>query len=694
MGKKTKDRDCPAAGHPISSAECGEGRQTVFACPEQCPFNPFATANYEAFGVLERAVDEKFFNWTVEHVENRAQFEHGLKKLLGEAPNAAYYDYLAWHGIYRLGPDGETCIGHWAKAGYPGLTADERTLLRGKLQMRPAVLEAHRILDSKRVEVVDLLDRERRPFLIVDRGFAAQAVRFGVYAVHLLPLPHYARIFGTCIAFPSLHPLEAEEIINETICHLGGPGDETGMRRWLMEHYQRFHDALLAVSLARRRGMFDSLDAQFGRAVYELTKPFAECRERLDSVPEIADDTLAEPELKEGFVEARVWFGKAGDPGVSSVGEGSTLGRILLGQTHWRLDAMGAAQLAEFRQGFEAWMEDRVRFAGERRDDLGARLRAQEPAYDSSLVPPALLRDLPRIVTNVSRVPVPEGALSAEDIEADYTHQNDQRFLDDHIPALDGKTPLEAAAEPALRQKLLRLMKHWVHESDRQTLETGRPHDVTWMLRELGLNEILFEPPPPRPALGRPSSWLDEEQEEEMFSELTPPPPLPPWPWTDAEVAERLEQALAAFPALTDTLQYLIDLDYPLFDDLKEAVGNLLEPYELQFLMPFVALLVTCFAPPGTQPPELGYEELLAEFRRQVAGLPELLPDTSGSKSLGWMQESSQPVLLVKVVALVVTLSEGAPRKIRPRESSRFSMLIVLKVVINELDRAMRAIPY
>ena len=34
--------------------------------------------------------------------------------------------------------------------------------------MRPAMIEAHRILDDRRVEVVDLLDPLQQPFIVMD----------------------------------------------------------------------------------------------------------------------------------------------------------------------------------------------------------------------------------------------------------------------------------------------------------------------------------------------------------------------------------------------------------------------------------------------------------------------------------------------------------------------------------------------
>jgi hypothetical protein len=78
------------------------------------------------------------------------------------------------------------------------------------------------------------------------------------------------------------------------------------------------------------------------------------------------------------------------------------IGRILLSPTHWRLEALGADRLARFRERFEQLMRQRVTFTGERRDDLGGRLRMNEPKFDPVLVPPTLLRDTRKVVVTTN----------------------------------------------------------------------------------------------------------------------------------------------------------------------------------------------------------------------------------------------------------------------------------------------------
>jgi hypothetical protein len=231
-------RECPAAGRPIEAYECAAARHTTYACPESCPFNVFALGSYDRVQAIEHSADEKYVKWLVEHAADPDGLAADMQRTLGDSPQPAYFHRLAWHGVYRVGPRGDTCLGEWAKAGFPGLSADERILMRGRLRLRPAMLEVRCILDDKRVEVADLLDADGGAFIVVDTGFARQVVRFEVYGAHIYPLPHYSRLLGTCLLIPAFHPLAPEEVIHEIIRHLGGPDDDASRRAWLSEHFE------------------------------------------------------------------------------------------------------------------------------------------------------------------------------------------------------------------------------------------------------------------------------------------------------------------------------------------------------------------------------------------------------------------------------------------------------------------------
>ncbi len=685
-------RECPAAGRPIEAFECAEGRHTTYACPESCPFNVFATANYQKFRDIEHSADEKYFAWVSEHAADRVQYEADIQRMVGDRPSSGCYHRLLWHGVYRVGPSGDTCLGEWAKAGFPGLGADERILMRSRMRLQPAMLEVHRVIDDQRIEVVDLLDPERGSFVIIDSVFARQVARFEVYAAHIVPLPHYNRLMGTCFLVPNFHPITPEETILEIIHHLGGPEDKSGRRGWLAEHYARFEKALEAVSLARRRAMFDALDGQFGKAVYALAKPAAECKQQLVTAPELADDPLTEEEQKEGFTEGRVWFAGSADQEKRQMGEGAVIGRILLSPTHWRLEALGADRLARFRERFEQLMGQRVTFAGERRDDLGARLRMNEPKFDSTLVPPSLLRDTQKVMVTTSRVQAPPGAVMDDAAAAGAIYDRQQGILDDPIPALDNKTPRAAASDPALRRQLVQWMKFWISNTDRRNLETGRNDDTNWMVRELGLTEILFEPPPPRPRL-MPAGKVDDEDEDDQppFLGLPDPPAVPARPWNKSEADTVLSRAMKTFSPMSGAADYFSELQYPLFPDLNDLLGEALEDQEITCLFQAAAWVVLCFAPRGTRPPEVFPEDLDRNLSRHVAEVATWSENGMDKAFTDWLERSRQPELLTRVLALTLTWLEKAPPGLQARNEAKSLMIAALGAVVDALDEAARS---
>ncbi len=499
MSRKTQSRACPAAGREITPAECGAGRHTAYACPEQCPFNPFSAANYAEFDRIESATNKKLFDWILANVQDREQFERELQKVVGDGPNPRCFHLLARRSVFQSDSDGESCVGRWAKAGFPGLTGDECTFARGLARLRPALIEVHRVLDRRRVEVVDLLDPDKRPILVVDQAFALHATRFAVFSVYLIPLPNYCRIFGLVALVPEMEPLENEEIIRELVTHLGGPVDEAGTREFLKHNLERFEEALLAVASARAEAMLEGIDAQLGQRNYRLVQPYSQCLALLDSSPEVSPDPVQAEEQEEGYVEGRVWFAPPGDPETELAGQHALLGRVLLGPDEWRLQVLGAEKLDRLRQRFETLMGRAVRFTSQHQTDLAASLLEDRAPYDSTLVPPALLRDVSRLALTTSRIPAPDGPRVQEEIMADVHEQNDRRFLDAALDGLGGKSPRQAASDPAFRPKLVRMMKSRIRSADQDNLETGGNRDVNWMVRELGLDEILFYPPPPRP---------------------------------------------------------------------------------------------------------------------------------------------------------------------------------------------------
>lgn len=697
MSKTSKNRACPAVGREISVSECVAHRHSSYACPAECPHNPFAPANYSRFLELEGKLDRQSMDYLMEHATDRPAMEKALHQAHSHPSLHAMHAWYEWNLFFAPGADGLTCCQRWETAGFPELKSDQRVLLHAKMKTRMALLEIHRVLDGERVEAVDLLAPDAPPMRFQDRGLAGMAVRFASVLTWIYPLPHFWRLSGTAAVIPEMSQFSPEEIVMEIVRHLGGPATADGARRWLAENFLRFDDALQATSRARRMRMFAGMDAKFGKAVYELQAPFAECRTRLDQLSDVEPDDLSDAERQEGFAEARVWFTESvALKQVVPPGGRAVFGRVLLGQAHWRLEAFGGERFAQLRRQFEAHLSQRVRFTGERLDDLGARMAVKEPAVNESLVPPRLLEEPQKILLASSRVPPLPPGLSREEAELELMRAADRAFLDDDIPALDNKTPREAARDPALRPRLIRLLKQRVQAHDERNRQTGRTDDINWLLRELGADEIIFDPPPWRPP-PPDQAGKDELPDEEDFAtepepnpNLPPAPPLPATPLSIKEAAKRLDAAMNAFDTAAEAEAAIFESGATLIDDADELTMDVLSDDEFSFSLTFLMQAWFALVPPGCRPPKIHFPGLASAFDRNCRDLEEAMRAGSADQLVNYAKTSCQPELLLLLTNEILHSGMNAPKKIRPNAESLGVMLALVKAVVEELDAALR----
>jgi len=697
MSKASKHRSCPALGREITSADCGEQRQSRISCPAECPHNVFAPAHYSQLLEIEDRLDRLTLDKLAALSPDRAALERDLTKAERQGINETHA-FLVWRLFFAKDAHQNSVAQRWEKAGLPELKNDERVLLRAKMQMRIVLLEIHRVAAGGRVEAVDLLSATPTPMILQDRSLAGMATRFATFLTWVFPLPHYWRLSGTAVVIPDVAQLPAREIVEEIVRHLGGPVAEADLRRWLAEHFPKFVAAETAVAQMRRRQMFAAMDAKFGKAVYELRAPFAQCRERLDDLPGVEPGDLTEAEIDEGLAEACDWTEPT--PALkhpTMPGGQMMLGRVLLGQSLWRLETMGAEKLARLRQQFEQQMGERVRFSGERVDDLGAQMGAKGPPIDETLVPPRLLENPQQISLASSRVPALPPGVSPRDAEHELMLAADRAFLDELVPALDNRTPREAAQDPVLRPKLVQLMKQRVRGQDERNLQTGRTDDINWMLQELKLNELIFDPPPWRPPAAPPAKedpglaeWPEDDEPVEVDLNRPPAPRLTDEPLDFEEANDRLDETMDLFASAAEAERELLASGASLLEDADELTQELITEADFCFAIPF--LLQTWFAlvPPGCRAPEIDFDELKKSFAANLRQLEVCTQAATPKKMEKFFQDSPQPGLMLAVLGGVIQAAGTAPKEIQPTPEAQPVILVLLKTLVEKLDAALR----
>ncbi|MBM3854850.1 MAG: hypothetical protein FJ399_17145, partial [Verrucomicrobia bacterium] len=391
MGQAKKRRACPALNREIPAAECGANRHVRYACPETCAFNPFAPANYAELLEIDGGVDLALMKRL--HAADRMAITR-LRAAEKENRGHGFHAAAVWHLHGKRDAEGLTVAERWAREGSGGGRNDEQLLLRGKLQMRIALLEVRRVLDAQRFEAIDLLEPDGAPRVFLDRSVGARAARFSTFLTWVYPLPHFWRMSGSGIGFDDVTPFPARETIAALVAHLGGPAELAAQRRWLAEHFVRIDEALAETGLERRRRMFAMMDTTWVAATYELRAPFDAARARLLGAPGVLDEEPSKEESAQGMLGAAVWLDDQPSVGrqFAQAGAGQPVaGRVLLGAKEWRVEGLGAKRVGRVRAAFEAWMGERVAFVRERRDDLNARMASDDPGPNVALVPPRLL---------------------------------------------------------------------------------------------------------------------------------------------------------------------------------------------------------------------------------------------------------------------------------------------------------------
>jgi hypothetical protein len=533
MGEAKKKRAfCPVKQGPISPSDCGEHRVSRYPCPESCPANPWSISNYGQYLDMEsRARNQALQRLGAEMRRSGRTVTIPRTEGLGTET----FMMLMRNFYGEKDARGQTFQQRWEASGFEGLNNDQRVYQRAAGDGVFTLLEIRRVLDSQSCLAVDLLDGDPEPFLLADRTLASQACRFDVLLARLIRLPHFRRIDSITLYMPLPPGWTPVAVLREYVRHLGGPDDPAAIRDWLFGHFTEMEAAIQAVARVNTARRIRGTDTAFTHAEYRLDLPAETLRDRFGNEADLVAEAPSAERAAEGFTDAWTLLGGKGALGFGR----SVLGLILLHRdSRLRLEVFGTRQTTALKDWLEKQLGDSIRFVAELSEDLVPQADAGD-SVDLAGVPPALIGETHGVEAQSNRI-VPDDLPGEGTITERFLAHYLLSYPDTEIPALDGRTPRQAAADPILRERLLCLVKELVCHHDRQNLQSGTKVDINGLIRELGLHEIDFPPPPFRaPPVSEES---DEGEEADVWDEEDRKQQ-----WTAEDVLDRIDELLADY---------------------------------------------------------------------------------------------------------------------------------------------------
>jgi hypothetical protein len=392
-----------------------------------------------------------------------------------------------------------------------------------------------------------------------------------------------------------------------------------------------------------------------------------------DAIPVPTED-----DLNEGMTHEWAWKGPSKDALPGTI---PTLGRVLCSSDTVRLEAGGEQRAKALREAFERFAGSKVNFVQQRVDDLGTQRRSRQGRIaDPARVPPSLSKYFPSVEIAVSLVSVDPSNSQAKAHAVMDEQKN--RWHDTPIPLLNGKTPRQAVQDPALRPKVVHMVKQMICRGDRTGLDGRRFQDESTIARELGLTELDYPIPPKLRAIAKES--IDDHEFDDDLSDTRPTSMgLPPQPLQPHEIEKRFNHVLDYFPNHEAILDAFED-DAPEVADWVLAVENdSISESEVDYLLLMAAMLWFIAYPPEYSSPGIDLERLLLSSEQAVLRLKS---NRAGMKpNFDRIISQHQPALSLFFQNLLIDTSEHGLGNESFSDQATMAGMLLCKLLIDEL---------
>ena len=491
---------CPAAGKVICSVCCGSKRGTVIRCAPGCAYSPFSINGYDLWLKTDTNLVRKILMYAID-ARGRSHFEKitndmffknandSPEQIEATAAGSAIYNIL----FLERDKHGKTLAQHWKSSGWNGLTNDERVMMTCRMDSRVTVFEIQKILDNKAMECVDLFDIPKGVFILIDRSIAARVARFTRLFTWLTHYPNFSRPENSGIEIPDFIFQEFMDMTQKSFKKALKKSRGFTIKDYLSENVGAFCE--LAFNLARDTnvGMLKRMDMHQCKAFYKIEGIFAEVKAIVDSYPDfqVRERNPEEKPLEGAFYYS--WLRRGESKALEeemnaafrhddeSHGVG-TIGNLTLCPDKIIIEVFSKQKFEFAKKMIDNYFKEAVTLQNEMVVDL-AKQMAEKIDDEGSLRDEVFSED-----PNTRSGPIP--AEIERKLAQDFYRNHYGKFIDDQIPALNNMTPRQAAKDPAMRPKLVDLMKQHLKGIEKQNKDKKMDLNIGWILDELKLAEL------------------------------------------------------------------------------------------------------------------------------------------------------------------------------------------------------------
>jgi len=474
---------CPALNVAICSQCCGSKRNRAIQCPGTCKYNPLSRLNYDAWLKIDSALSTKMLQYLSRYYDEASFREVVTEMLPSDSQQALGIAYAAAaYYLLFMKPlaSGRLVYEIWQESEWQGLTGDESVMMQYRIPSAPALIEVQKILDHQLIECRDLLRPERGVFVMIDRCMAKQVARFERVWCWLVDYPFFSRPAGDPVSVPDKIELILMDKIMADASKIRSGGTFKGMCGKNFGKYGR----LVAKETERARvRVLNAMELHECKAFYRLKSPREDVRKVLDSKEDfvfVQDGNTDQPVspaaqyswLRAGMsqeVEAKLSMHFRHQDSDKNKG---LLGEVLLGQDEMMIRTMSKRLFSFAKKMVARYWGDSLEFTRECIVDVAKQMahRQADGREDRNDTMPLEVR---------------------QKMADEFYREHYERFFDDELPALDGMTPRKAAQNARMRPRLIGVMKQHITGIERFNKTEGTSVNIDWVLKELGLTELL-----------------------------------------------------------------------------------------------------------------------------------------------------------------------------------------------------------